>query len=318
MRSMGIGVCLVLGQDRLGARGVEDQDPVEQLAVAAAHESLADRVRTGRPDRDLDDTRASAGKDGIEGGGGLGVPIPDQEPDPAAGVVQAHQQVAGLLGHPRPGRMRCDTEDPDPARVVLDHEEHVQPLEGDGLDVEEVAGHDALGLGCQELLPGRARPSRRWVQSRGVEDRPPRRGRDLVAEDGELTVHPAIAPRRVLPGEACHQRPKTRPRRRPSRPRPASGPAAGHQTTVHRRIVPGVTSIPIRRAGGSATPAQRSRPGPPTTAAAAAPDGRNTSNWWRSPRITASLDASDRASNPSQLTRRRATRYPRRRPIARS
>jgi hypothetical protein len=39
---------------------------------------------------------------------------------------------------------------------VLDGEEHVQPAQGDGVEVEEVAGHDALGLSLQEFLPGRA------------------------------------------------------------------------------------------------------------------------------------------------------------------
>ena len=32
-----------------------------------------------------------------EGGGELGVAVPDQEPEASTGVVEVHQQVAGLL-----------------------------------------------------------------------------------------------------------------------------------------------------------------------------------------------------------------------------
>jgi hypothetical protein len=37
---------------------------------------------------------------------------------------------------------------------VLDDKERVQPLQGDGVDVKEVAGQDPVRLGAQELGPG--------------------------------------------------------------------------------------------------------------------------------------------------------------------
>src|SRR4029453_10716327 len=38
----------------------------------------------------------------VERGGDPGVPIADQKPEPADMVVEGHEQVAGLLGHPLP------------------------------------------------------------------------------------------------------------------------------------------------------------------------------------------------------------------------
>jgi hypothetical protein len=48
----------------------------------------------------------------------------------------------------------------DPAGGKLDHKQHVQPLEQDRVDVEEVARQHALGLRGQELPPGAARATR--------------------------------------------------------------------------------------------------------------------------------------------------------------
>jgi hypothetical protein len=43
------------------------------------------------------------GEDGVEGGREFGVAVPDQEAEPAASVVEVHEQVAGLLGEPSSG-----------------------------------------------------------------------------------------------------------------------------------------------------------------------------------------------------------------------
>jgi hypothetical protein len=48
------------------------------------------------------------GEHRVERCGELGVAVPDQEPAAAAGVVEAHEQVAGLLGQPGAGGARGD------------------------------------------------------------------------------------------------------------------------------------------------------------------------------------------------------------------
>ena len=44
----------------------------------------------------------------VERGGELAVPVADQEPEPVGSVAEIHEEVAGLLGDPGPGRMGGD------------------------------------------------------------------------------------------------------------------------------------------------------------------------------------------------------------------
>jgi hypothetical protein len=70
------------------------------------------------------------------------------------GVVEVHEQVAGLLGQPGSRRVRSDTQDVCPAGGVLDDEERVQPVQRDRVEMEQVARDDRLGLRVEELGPG--------------------------------------------------------------------------------------------------------------------------------------------------------------------
>jgi hypothetical protein len=56
--------------------------------------------------------------------------------------------------------------------------------------LQEVHGQDGLGLGGEELAPGRSRSARRRVQARVVEDLPHRGSGDLMAEPNQFTLHP--------------------------------------------------------------------------------------------------------------------------------
>jgi hypothetical protein len=63
-------------------------------------------------------------------------------------------------GQPDAGRVRGDAVDADLAGGVFDDEERVEPGQGDGVDVEHVAGEDGVGLGAEELARGGPRPWR--------------------------------------------------------------------------------------------------------------------------------------------------------------
>jgi len=123
-------------------------------------------------------------------GGELVVAVSDEEPEAVVGVVEVHVQIACDLGEPGSGRVGGDAEDVYPTGGVLDDEERVEPVQGDRVEVEQVAGEDRLGLRFEELCPGRSGPSRRGVDSGGVQDFPDGGGADLVAEVGELAVDP--------------------------------------------------------------------------------------------------------------------------------
>ena len=136
------------------------------------------------------------GEDGVEGGGELAVAVADEEPEAPVGVVEVHEQVAGQLGEPGSGRVGGDAEDVDAAGGVLDDEERVEPVQGDRVEVEQVAGQDRLGLRAEELRPGRTGPSRRGIDPGRVQDLPDGGGADLVAESGEFAVDAPIPPGR--------------------------------------------------------------------------------------------------------------------------
>ena len=101
--------------------------------------------------------------------------------------------------------MSGDAEDVDAAGGVLDDEERVEPLQGDRVEVEQVAGQDRLGLRAEELRPGRSGPSRRGIDPGGAQYLPDGRGADSVAESGEFTVDAPIAPGRILGGQPDDQ-----------------------------------------------------------------------------------------------------------------
>jgi hypothetical protein len=96
-----------------------------------------------------------------------------------------------------------DAEDVHAAAGVLDDEERVHPVQGDGVEVvEQVAGEDGVRLGSQELGPRWSGPSGRWVDAGVVQDGPDGGGADLVAEAGEFAVDALISPGGVLGGQA--------------------------------------------------------------------------------------------------------------------
>ena len=84
--------------------------------------------------------------------------------------------------------MGGDAEDVYAAGGVLDDEECVEPVQGDGVEVEQVAGEYRVRLGPQELGPGGSGSARRGVDAGGVQDGPDGGGADLVAEAGEFAV----------------------------------------------------------------------------------------------------------------------------------
>ncbi|MGO8883906.1 MAG: hypothetical protein ACLQI7_09425 [Streptosporangiaceae bacterium] len=65
--------------------------------------------------------------------------------------AEVHDQVACLLGGPRPGAMLGDAEHADAPGGVLDYGQDMGLGAVEHVGGEEVAGQDRLGLGAQEL-----------------------------------------------------------------------------------------------------------------------------------------------------------------------
>jgi hypothetical protein len=135
-------------------------EPIQRPAKAFIRGGLRCR------EHDLD---ADGGEDRVEGGTELRVPVAYQGSESVPGLLQITGKTAGQLNHPVPGRMLGNAERVDPACLDLDDERDIQPLQRDGVDVEEVDRKQAAGLGAKEGAPGVV-AARGWRDPAGTQD----------------------------------------------------------------------------------------------------------------------------------------------------
>ncbi len=131
-----------------------------------------------------------------------------------------------------------DTEQVGAPAGVLDGEQDVEPLEHHGVDGEEIRRQDALGLGSQELGPGRA-STRCWSRAMAAEDSAHGRRPDPDAELGQLALDTHTAPA-AAPGPGVRSAP---PARRSSLAVPALVGAA----------MPAISGVRLLGANGAAS-----------------------------------------------------------------
>jgi hypothetical protein len=110
-------------------------------------------------------------------------------------------EVAGDLGDKRAGRMSSDTKDVDYATLELDHEKHIELVETDRVHDEEVGGQDALGLGGDELFPGRS-TARNGSETVAAKDPADRACGDADPKPAQLALDANTSPAAVLPAES--------------------------------------------------------------------------------------------------------------------
>src|SRR5258706_10549275 len=133
----GVVVLDVAAQDVTQMPVAGDEDPVGALAANRCDPPFCEGVYPGRLRRGGHNVDAGEGEHGVEGGGELRVAVPDQVGESAPGLLQVRGQVSGLLDGPVPCGMGGDAEQVDPPGPDLDDESRVQPVERDGVDVEE-------------------------------------------------------------------------------------------------------------------------------------------------------------------------------------
>src|ERR1035441_1713189 len=178
---------------------------IETLLADGADESFGVRVRTRRTDRSADGLDTDRGEHLVEACGELGVPVADEESEVPTGILEIGGEVAGDLSHPWVIGIGGGTEDVDDASLQFDDEQHVVAPQEDRVDVEEVRGHNALGLGGAELGPRWAlSPGCRWETVAAQHGRDARH-RHADAELLQLADDAEITPPGVLPSQAADQ-----------------------------------------------------------------------------------------------------------------
>jgi hypothetical protein len=153
----------VAAQDADKVLAADNQRVVEALPADCSDPSLGDGVGVGRLDRCADDLGTGRTPDIVECPGELRVSVADQEVERGGTVAEVEEEVAGLLGHPRPGRVGGDTGKVHLPAAQFDDEQHIQSAQEHGVDREEVARQDASRLSAQERPPGGRSPPRCWI-----------------------------------------------------------------------------------------------------------------------------------------------------------
>jgi hypothetical protein len=172
----------IRGEDVLEVAAGKDEDPVEAFAADRADPALSVRPSFRRPHGRLDHLDALRAEDLVEVTGELAVSITDEEPRAHILVVEPHQQVARLLGHPPPVRIRRDPREPNAASGDLDEEQDIEPLQEERVDGKKIVFEDARRLLPEKLDPARLHPLRRRLDARLLEDRPDGAGGEPDAE----------------------------------------------------------------------------------------------------------------------------------------
>ena len=232
---------------------VPGERAVQELASASPDPAFGDGVHARRPHVAQHGPDPRIGEDRVERSRKVRATVADHELDTPCLVVEVHDQVAGLLGGPVPGRMQRDAEDADAPGHILDHGQDVGLGAAGQIDTEEAAGQDLLGRGAQELRPGWSGPPRRGADAGDLEDLPYGRRR-VDSQAGQLAVDPAVSPAGF--SRASRRTRALMSRRMAGRPvLPRLDLAAQRRRAMsrcQRRIVSGVTSSrsPWRRAFG--------------------------------------------------------------------
>jgi hypothetical protein len=89
----------------------------------------------------------------------------------------------------------------DHSALELNHEQHIELVETERVHDEEVGGQDALGLGGEELLPGRS-TARSWSETVASKDPADRARGDADPKPAKLALDATTSPAAVLPTEA--------------------------------------------------------------------------------------------------------------------
>jgi hypothetical protein len=140
MRPMSVVVIEILVQNHAQVAFAVDQHSVDTFAAYRPDPALGVAVCPWCPPRCLQHRDTHGGEHLIEDGGELGVPIADKETKRPRSLAKADQEVASLLSGPCPGRVAGHAQNVHLSRVDLHHEQHVQALQKDRVNMEEIAG----------------------------------------------------------------------------------------------------------------------------------------------------------------------------------
>ena len=171
MGAVAVVVVDVLDEQPPELRLVPDDGAVQEFVAQRSDPSVRIRVRTGSPWWDPYRCDPRAGEHSIEGPCELSGAVSDEVSEPVV-IAESHEEVAGGLGGPWPGRVGRDPSEVHATGVDLDDEQDVEPAQECRVDTREVSGDDPRRLGPNELDPRWPGPIASRVDARGAQDLP--------------------------------------------------------------------------------------------------------------------------------------------------
>jgi hypothetical protein len=137
VRTMPVVVLEMDPEDLLQMTTANDQQPVQALSADGTDPPLRIGVRVRGLERRNEHLGTLGVEHVVEATTELRVPVADKKAHPPAAFGQHHEQVAGLLGDPGATGVGSHASEMDPASVMFDEEQDIEPSQPDGVDREE-------------------------------------------------------------------------------------------------------------------------------------------------------------------------------------
>ena len=142
-----------LAQHPLEMGIIENEEMVKAFFSGGTHPSFGEGICIGGSKGSRENVEAFADEDGIESIRVLAIVGADEESQWGLGIVEVPQDLSGLLRNPGPGWVGGDTSQVYATSSYLDEEEHIQGVEGNRFNGEEIASQKLVFVVSEESPP---------------------------------------------------------------------------------------------------------------------------------------------------------------------
>jgi len=134
--------------------GIQEKDQIQAFFSDSPDPTFGVRIGIGCLEGGMNDVKGFTLKDDVKGTGELAIIVVDQETEGGFSGIKLPNQLSGLLGDPDIIGVVRNAGEMHSAGAEFDEEEHIEGLQADGFEGEEVAGQDLIFVMAHEVTPG--------------------------------------------------------------------------------------------------------------------------------------------------------------------